>query len=547
MAKATVAIYVRKSSESEDRQILSIDSQVRELKQYAQNENIKISEVFTESKSAKAPGRDVFNKLISLIQKGDIDGIVCWKLDRLARNPIDGGAVIWAFEENKLNHIFTPQRTFFNNGNDKFWMQLEFGMAKKYVDDLSDNVKRGIRAKLKTGWFPGLPPLGYLNDKLAKTIVIDPERFSLVRQMWDLMITGNYSPRAVLEIASDKLGLRTRKMNKIGGGLVAYSTIYAIFTNPFYYGEIFYNGEYYSGAHEPMITKSEFDRVQYLLGRSVRPRPQKHRFAFTGLIKCGECGASITAEHKKNRYGYKYIYYHCTKRKRTIRCNQKVIESKKLETQIISFLESITISKEIKDWTITLLHELHEEELAKNGVSCKSLQKRHDACKKELSELLNMKIRGLLNDSEYLKKKKELEEKRHKLKELLEDTDGCFNKILTYSEKAFDFAYTAKKRFENGTLEDKRNILSYTGSNLILKNKILHINPQKPLFLIQKTLRSQPAHKTKFEPLNISLDKTKNRIKDPEFSMWLPLVKEVRTFYKIFCYDRDLVEYFLGD
>ncbi|MBK7143570.1 MAG: recombinase family protein [bacterium] len=146
-----IAIYARKSTESEDRQVLSIDSQIKELQEFAAREKLGKVVVFTESKSAKAPGRPAFNELLKRVSKGEFDRLVCWKLDRLARNPVDGGAVIWAVEEGKIQHIYTPQRRFDNSGNDKFWMQLEFGMAKKYVDDLSDNVKRGLRAKVAQG------------------------------------------------------------------------------------------------------------------------------------------------------------------------------------------------------------------------------------------------------------------------------------------------------------------------------------------------------------------------------------------------------------
>jgi DNA invertase Pin-like site-specific DNA recombinase len=108
----------------------------------------------SEMRSAKAPGRAVFGELFRELARGHAQGVICWKLDRLARYPVDGGVLIWAIDEGKLHEIVTPQQSFMNTGNDKFWMQLEFGMAKKYVDDLSDNVKRGLRAKLAQGWLP---------------------------------------------------------------------------------------------------------------------------------------------------------------------------------------------------------------------------------------------------------------------------------------------------------------------------------------------------------------------------------------------------------
>ncbi|MBW1738742.1 MAG: recombinase family protein [Deltaproteobacteria bacterium] len=523
-------IYARKSTESEDRQVLSISSQVRELKSFAVREKLHVSQVFTESMSAKSPGRPVFNELFKQIHKGKFDSILCWKLDRLARNPVDGGAVIWAIEENNLKRIHTPQRTFDNSGNDKFWMQLEFGMAKKYVDDLSDNVKRGLRAKLEQGWMPGLPPLGYLNEKANKTVIRDPERFPLVRRMWDLMLTGNYSPKRILDIATNEWGLRTRKLKRIGGGPIAFSTVYKILTNPFYYGAISYNNELHEGAHEPMITKSEFDRVQYLLGLCNRPRPQQRVFAYTGLIRCGECGASITAEHKVNRQGHEYDYYRCTKKKRSISCSQPYIEARKLDAQIAVFLDSITITKRMSDWCKDVLKTLEQEEKAKDALSVRSLRKRYDSCMREVHELLNLKLRGLIDDSEYLRKKSELQEERFRLKELLEDRDGRFSEIIRLGEEVFDFASLARQRFENASLEDKRSILRYVGSNLVLKDRILLIEPQKPLFYIQRALKVSVARKAMLELEKKGLDNTQSAALNDGLCALLGVVEDVRTF-----------------
>jgi site-specific DNA recombinase len=529
--KSKIVIYARKSTESEDRQILSIDSQVKELREYAQNQNLEVARVFTESMSAKSPGRPIFNELMSLIEKGKFDLILCWKLDRLARNPVDGGALIWAMEKEQLKNIHTPQRTFINTGNDKFWMQLEFGMAKKYVDDLSDNVKRGRRAKIERGWFPGMPPLGYLNDRNAGTIIRDPKRFQIVRKLWDLMLSGAHAPYRIMLLADERFGLRTRQYKRFGGNPLALSMIYALFKNPFYYGVIRNRGELFRGKHEAMVTKAEFDRVQELLDDRAKPRPKRHVFAFTGLIKCGECGASITAEDRINRQGHEYIYYHCTKRKRPIRCKQKHIEVNHLETQISEFLGSLTISREIKDWIIRLLQEMNEDEMRKDRATIESLNRRSEACVKELSELLNMKLRGMLTDDEYNGKKQELENERIRIRELTEDSNDRFTQVIRRCEEAFEFAHVAKNKFDNGTLEEKRAILSYTGSNLVLKDGILRIEAKKPFALIKTMLSVSCANNIRFEPAILALGKTKTASTNAALSTWWGLIEDVRTFY----------------
>ena len=342
-----VAIYARKSAESDDRQALSISSQLEELQRLARQEQLQVQHVFTEQQSAKAPGRPVFNHLCNLIEKGRVDSILCWKLDRLARNPVDGGRLIWALEQRHLTRIVTPNGSYGNTSNDKFWVQLEFGMAKKYVDDLSENVWRGIRSKLARGWLPGCPPLGYRNDRNQRTIIADPERFHLMRRLWERMLTGHYSVRELLNLATHEWRLRTRLTRKIGGTPVSLSGLHRIFHSPFYAGSIRYAGEEYPGQHPAMITRRQFDAVQLLLRRGRTKGPSRLSFAFTGLWWCG-CG--ITAERKCSRYGHYYVYYRCTEHARTIVCAEPCIEVRVVEAQVERFLRSLTLPASMLTW-----------------------------------------------------------------------------------------------------------------------------------------------------------------------------------------------------
>ncbi|MFA5386186.1 MAG: recombinase family protein [Candidatus Paceibacterota bacterium] len=500
-------IYCRKSSESEERQILSIESQMNELKELADRLKLNVSEIMTESRSAKSPGRPVFNAMMKKIYGKQVKGIIVWKLDRLARNPIDGSSLVWALDQGNISEIITPTNTFLNNSNDKFLMQLEFGMAKKYVDDLSDNIKRGNRAKLEKGWFPGLPPLGYLNEPKERTIVSDPERFHLVRKMWDMLLKG-VSPYKILDAASDEWGFRTRIYNKTGGKPLASSNLYKMFGNSFYYGLIERREGVFQGKHEPMITEDEYWKAQEILGRKGRSRPKKHQFAFTGLIRCGECGCMVTAEEKCNRYGYHYTYYHCTKKKRNAGCSQKCLSLNDLEAQISEYLNRIYLVEKFLDPALD--HLKKEEKTEEHFNIRKSLEKTLGDCLMRLRNLNQMRIKDLIDDTEYVNEKKRLLEEKIRLEQNLKTDNNPLRKAAELTEKTLIFANQGPKDFQNGSPENKRTTLQELGSNLFLKDKKLTIDVEKPFLLIEKGIGVVNREMERLEPSEFGSAKGQN-------------------------------------
>jgi DNA invertase Pin-like site-specific DNA recombinase len=247
----THVIYARKSSESDDRQVLSIDSQIQELKLLALRRGLT-PEILTEAHSAKAPGRPVFGALIRRIAKGEITGVLCWKMDRLARNHLDTGQVLQALADGKLEQVITPERTYTADGNDRFLGNFEFGIATKFIDDLRANVRRGNRARFQRGWPNYRPPIGYVEDHATKTVVKDPDRYDIVRRMWDELLSGRMRPVQIARAAEKEWGMRTRKTPHTGGKPLTFQATYRVFANPYYVGLIrLKSGESYPGAHPP--------------------------------------------------------------------------------------------------------------------------------------------------------------------------------------------------------------------------------------------------------------------------------------------------------
>lgn len=534
-------VYCRKSSETEDRQILSIESQERELLAYAQKEGLAVVKVFKEEKTAHKRGRLVFAGVLDELERGKAEGLLVWQPNRLARNAYDGGWLITAMDEGFLKEIRTPFKTYNNSPDDKFFLQLEFGMAKKDSDDKSINVKRGLAAKVRMGWRPGVAPLGYSNNKSKergdRDILVDPERFPLVRKIFDLFLARTYSVSQICDIANYDWGLRTRQTKRMGGRPLSISHIYRILTDPFYYGYFYWNQELVKGNHPPMITEKEYDTVQVLMGRKGRPRLKSHVFAFTGLIRCGECGSMITAEEKRQvicsqckfKFSYlnrddcpkcqtaieamehpkflHYTYYRCTK-KRNRRCSQLYITGEELERQIAGTLATIQVRSEFKDWVLQTLRDHYRDDKTTQESITDSLAKGHKEVETRLANLLSLKVSpmnengSLLSDAEYAQKKNSLLQEKHQVEEKLRDQGQSFEEWLRLCERAFDFAVYAPCWFEEGDWEAKRIILSSLGSNLELMDKKLTINLAHPLLAaIENTKKEIPEVAPDFRPL----------------------------------------------
>ena len=527
-------IYARKSSESEDRQVQSIDDQVNRLKKLANDLNLDIKKTYTEAKSAKKPdNRPIFDEMIQRIENGEAEGILCWQINRLSRNPIDSGKLSWLLQRGILKSIQTIDRQYLPEDN-VLLFSVESGVANQYILDLSKNTKRGMLSKLEKGWQTGVAPLGYLNDKENKIIITDPERFNLVRKMWDLMLTGNYTPPKILDMANNEWGFRTRKFKRIGGCPLSRSGIYKIFTSLFYAGIIENNGVQYEGKHEKMITLEEYDRVQMLLGREGKPRPKTHEFAFTGSIRCGVCGCLYTAETKKKiikKTGEikEYTYYHCTRKTTKIKCDQKKnIPVDDLELAIENEIEKFTILPEFLQWALEGLNKKNDTEIEDRTKVYEMQHKTLTETQKELDELTKMRYRQLIDDATFIKEKNELQTKIAQMKENLRHTETRAEKWLELTEKTFNYATYARAAFLKASemgkagLELKKEILMAIGKTPIMKDKILAIEPNEWLVPIKNEYPALEAEYLRLEPTKMPMDKAKTEALTSVRAHWLP-------------------------
>ncbi|KKP37648.1 MAG: resolvase domain-containing protein [Candidatus Peregrinibacteria bacterium GW2011_GWF2_33_10] len=527
MEKPKYFLYARKSSESEDRQVQSIDDQIDRLKELAKNLNLNIIEIFKESKSAKMPeNRPVFDEMLKRIEGGEAEGLMCWQINRLSRNPIDSARIQWLLQRGILKSIQTIDREYRPEDNVLIF-NVESGIANQFILDLSKNVKRGMQSKRDKGWFTALPPQGYMPDLVEKTIVKDPERFDLIRKMWDLMLTGAYTPPKILAIANNEWGFKTRKTRRLGNKSLSTSGIYKLFTNIFYTGNFEWKGTVYSGKHESMITLEEYDRVQEILGRKGKPRPKTHDFPFTGVIQCGECGCMITAETKikyikKTNQTKSYTYYHCTKRRKDYKCSQnKSISSDELEKQIDQELESLTILPEFYDWSMEILNSNNDKEVDTKGKIYENQLNTLNTLQTQLDNLTRMRYRDFIGDEEFVSERAKLKEEITKLKGSIQNTEQRGERWFELTEKTFKFVTYARSHFNEGDINKKREIFVSLGQNFILKDARLSINLEDCLVPIKKSYKSLEEEYLGLEPEKRGMTKEQSPEINSIYSRWL--------------------------
>ncbi len=473
-------LYARKSTDVEDMQVLSIESQLAELREYAARENISIVEELVEKQSAKIPGRPVFNGMIDRIEKGEASGIVSWHPDRLARNSVDGGKLIYLVDTGKIKALKFPQFWFESTPQGKFMLTIAFGQSKYFVDSLAENTRRGLRQKVRRGEFPSKAPPGYLNDSRTKTIVIDKRIAPIIKEMYEKFATGRYTLWDMAVFLSQH-GMTT------SGGKIMRDKASWILSNPFYYGHFRYAGEIHEGTHEPLVSKKLFDQVQEIWKRRSHSwheqRPVK---LYTGLFRCGECGMMITAEVKKKFYKTTnhhatYVYYRCTKKSKDRKCFQPFIREEELDRQLSEMIQTVSLRQ---DWVAKMLLRLDEEKIDA-AQSCQAFvaekQKEIIIINGKLQRLLDSYLDQDIDRDDYRARKATLLSEKKTLEEsvsrLQQTHTAWLEPMKTWVNEASGVDEVARGEDKNAK---KVLALKIFGSNLTLSHKRARGDAREP-------------------------------------------------------------------
>jgi len=349
VAQIKYCLYARKSTEQDEKQALSIDSQIKEMSAIADRLKLNVVIIKKEAHSAKDSGqRPVFSEIIQDIRNGTYNGILTWAPDRLSRNAGDLGSLVDLMDQKKLLHIQTYGQTFTNSPNEKFLLMILCSQAKLENDNKSINVKRGLRTRVEMGLWPCRPPTGYLKlkrtDKKCESIP-DPDRAHVIKQMFEKIAYDKWSGRKLHHWLRYDIEFKTEF-----GKFLSLGNLYRVLENHFYYGRFEYpknSGNWYQGSHEPIITKELFDLVKEQLNRkTLEPREHPKEFAFTKMMTCGLCGSGITADekfkHQKNGNVHRYVYYKCTKTKNP-KCSNQIINEEDLIKQLQELIDNLEI------------------------------------------------------------------------------------------------------------------------------------------------------------------------------------------------------------
>ncbi len=474
-------IYCRKSTEDKKRQVLSLDSQLNEMTKLSNSLGLKIDKVYKESKSAKMPdNRPVFSEMIKYIKSNPKEsfGVLCWKIDRLSRNPIDSATIQWLLQQNRIKVIQTSDRQYLPSDN-VLLFNVESSMANQYILDLSKNVKRGLIAKLEKGYWPNRAPIGYLNKD--SKIIVDTDRAKYIIKAFKLYSSGKYSVEQIADTLFSE-GFRGRASKKYHK-----SKIHRILSMPFYCGIMEKYGKKYLGKYESLISKKLFNDVQEVLKKKSHVKRQTIPFAFRGILKCQKCGCQLTATKKKGHL----IYYYCTNGKHVCDEHKSYIREENMSKELIHIFDKIIFDEKL----INLVYKAKLEESKSSSSyldqSILNLKNRLMALQNQKTVLLDSYLDKIVSEEDYKAKKVDIENEmvsiNQHLKELEKQKTSQDNFTLERIKNVFLTPKQMKKEFLSSNSEKQKNILNNLLWNVeVSDKKIANISFKQPYDMLSK-------------------------------------------------------------
>ena len=480
-------IYARVSSKDQEETGYSLPAQVKLLKEYAYKKRLSVVKVYSISESASGQKqREMFKEMLEYIRKNNIKNIVCEKVDRLTRNLKDAVDIDeWINKEAERNVHFVKENVVLSlesKANEKFIWNIKVSVAQYYINNLSEEVKKGQLEMLDQGQLPAPAKIGYqtVGEKGHKTHIPKKPEATHIAKMFDLYATGQYSTRGLPDVMAEQ-GLRSRT-----GQALHKSDIHRILCDPYYYGMIRWKGRLYPGKHEAIIEKNTYDTVQAFLRRKNGPKYARHNPTFKGMLRCGGCGGTITWEIQKGHW-----YGHCNGYRQ---CDQKTyVRQEKLEEQIISDLTLYQrLTPRFIEWLRKALKESHAAKIHEHNEAIEDLTRRRENVQQRLDRIYDEHLDGKIDDKYYKRRKNEYELERESLLDAINRHDQADKAYFELGSTLLDLAKNSEKIYNrNDEVEKKRHLLSIVFSNLVLDRERAVCTAKKPFQILADAAKSR--------------------------------------------------------
>lgn len=519
-------ILARVSSREQEETGYSLPAQEKFLSDYAVKRQLEIFKCFSISESASGRrDREIFNEMMDFIQKEHIKIIICEKVDRLTRNFKDAVMIDEWLEKDEERQVHLVKDSLVLHKNSRSQEKLNWGIriifSKNYIDNLSEEVKKGQREKVAQGWLPTKPPLGYktTGEDGHRIHVLDENKAPLVEKMFEFYVTGRYSTKKLADVMREE-GLRTHNGNEL-----VKSRLHDLLTEPFYYGMMKWNGDLYPGKHEPIIDKETFDKVQEILQSKTTPKYNKHFFLFKGMIHCVECEGLITWEKQKGIH-----YGHCNHYKN---CAQKAwSKERQVEAQLLDTFDSLRIkSPRLAEWIRKALKESHQDRIEYHTASITELNQRLAQLDRRLHKLYDDKLDEKITKEFYELKFKQYSNEKEEAVHSLEKHSQADTKYSELGINFYELSQRGKEIYLKATDAEKRQLLQIVFLNLILDEGKLSFTYSQPFELLSNAVRSTNSSKVRnferiqdftFEPIKMPETSMQKDISGTRRPIWLP-------------------------
>jgi site-specific DNA recombinase len=473
-----VVIYARVSTKEQEKEGFSIPAQLKLLHEYAERKGFQVVREYTDAETAKKVGRTSFQLMLEEIRQGKANILLVEKTDRLTRNFKDYVEIDDLINTHGLEvHLVKEGEVLGPNAKShtKFIHGIKVVLAKNYIDNLSDEVKKGMYEKAEQGHFPSMAPYGYRNNRETRLIDVDEARAPFVRRAFDLYASGNYSLNQVRErLLQEGFCFREKrpKINK--------SSLELMLKNIFYTGDFIMKGKFYKGKHTPLISLAMFERVQEVFDLANKPKLTKKNFVFSGLMTCEYCGCSITSEIKKGRY----VYYHCTNGRG--KCENSWAREEAISEQFEAALKRIRLSEEDLQWIIPMLKSHHKDEISFHQDRVQELQRRQSKLLNRTDLIYEDKLDGKITEELWQRKHAEYKQELKQVEESLRQHQKGKLDYVENGIKILELARDAHSRYLKESDLEKRRILNFTLSNSTLKAGKLSYTYTLPFEMIAK-------------------------------------------------------------